>query len=152
MALQQLMHMIYVHVQIYIYMYKYVCMYVCMYVCIYVCTVTCLRPSRHLRWSPLRGQLTTFSSWLISREAPFWMLRGVCLRLWCICIYEMLCAIWYHLYNFKNVKNTHGGMLILVKLQAKVFKCSNLYYPTVIKITTLCFFSVTVGIFFTQGW
>ena len=27
-------------------------------------------------------------------------------------------AIWYHLYNFKNVKHTHGGVLILVKLQA----------------------------------
>ena len=22
----------------------------------------------------------------------------------------MFCAIWYHLYNFKNVKNTHGGV------------------------------------------
>ena len=21
-------------------------------------------------------------------------------------------AIWYHLYNFKNVKNTHGGVLL----------------------------------------
>ena len=29
------------------------------------------------------------------------------------------CAIWYHLYNLKNVKNTHGGVLILVKLQSK---------------------------------
>ena len=29
----------------------------------------------------------------------------------------MFCAIWYHLYNFKNVKNTHGGVLLLVKLQ-----------------------------------
>ena len=29
----------------------------------------------------------------------------------------MRCAIWYHLYNLKNVKNTHGGVLILVKLQ-----------------------------------
>ena len=28
-------------------------------------------------------------------------------------------AIWYHLSNLKNVKNTHGGMLLLVKLQAK---------------------------------
>ena len=28
----------------------------------------------------------------------------------------MLCAIWYHLYNLKNVKNTHGGVLLLVKL------------------------------------
>ena len=24
------------------------------------------------------------------------------------------CAIWYHLYNLKKVKNTHGGVLILV--------------------------------------
>ena len=27
-------------------------------------------------------------------------------------------AIWYYLYNLKNPKNNHGGMLILVKLQA----------------------------------
>ena len=31
----------------------------------------------------------------------------------------MRCAIWYHLYNLKNVKTTHGGVLILVKLQAE---------------------------------
>ena len=30
----------------------------------------------------------------------------------------MFCAIWYHLYNFKNLKYTHGGVLLLVKLQA----------------------------------
>ena len=30
----------------------------------------------------------------------------------------MFCAIWNHLYNFKNVKNTRGGVLLLVKLQA----------------------------------
>ena len=29
-----------------------------------------------------------------------------------------LCAIWYHLNNFKNVKNTHGEVLLLVRLQA----------------------------------
>ena len=28
------------------------------------------------------------------------------------------CAIWYHLYNLKNVKNAHEGVLLLVKLQA----------------------------------
>ena len=28
------------------------------------------------------------------------------------------CAIWCHLYNLKNLKNTHGRVLILVKLQA----------------------------------
>ena len=27
----------------------------------------------------------------------------------------MLCAIWYHLYNVKNVKNTHREVLLLVK-------------------------------------
>ena len=31
----------------------------------------------------------------------------------------MLCTIWYHLYNLKNVKNTHAGVLLLVKLQAE---------------------------------
>ena len=30
----------------------------------------------------------------------------------------MLCAIWYHLYNLKNVKNIHGRVLVLVQLQA----------------------------------
>ena len=34
-------------------------------------------------------------------------------------LFVMRCAIWYHLYNSKNVKNTHGGVLILVKLQAE---------------------------------
>ena len=33
----------------------------------------------------------------------------------------MLCAIWYHLHNLKNVKNTHGGVLLLVKSQALAF-------------------------------
>ena len=34
------------------------------------------------------------------------------------------CAIWYHLYNLKNVKTTHGGVLILVKLQ-DLLNCTN---------------------------
>ena len=33
----------------------------------------------------------------------------------------MRCAIWYNLFNSKNVKNTHGGVLFLVKLQTKAF-------------------------------
>ena len=32
--------------------------------------------------------------------------------------YMMRCAIWYHLYNLKNIKKAYGGVLILVKLQA----------------------------------
>ena len=27
------------------------------------------------------------------------------------------CAIWYHLHNLKNVKNTHGALLLLVKVK-----------------------------------
>ena len=33
-------------------------------------------------------------------------------------IFETLCEIWYYLYNLKNVKNTHGGEILLVKLKA----------------------------------
>ena len=42
-------------------------------------------------------------------------------------------AIWYHLYNLKNVKNTHGGVLILVKLQALLKK---VYFLILNKILT----------------
>ena len=33
-------------------------------------------------------------------------------------LHVMLCAIWHHLYNLKNAKNIHGGVLLLLKLQA----------------------------------
>lgn len=33
--------------------------------------------------------------------------------------YDTLCAIWYHLHNLKKEKNIHGGVLILVKIQAE---------------------------------
>ena len=33
----------------------------------------------------------------------------------------MLCAIWYHLYNSKNVKNTHGGLILFAMLQDEAF-------------------------------
>ena len=35
----------------------------------------------------------------------------------CVIQYMVRCAIWYHLHDFKNVKNIHGGVLILVKLK-----------------------------------
>ena len=37
------------------------------------------------------------------------------------------CAIWYYLYNLTNVKNTHVGLLLLVKLRAEAcnFTISN---------------------------
>ena len=50
-------------------------------------------------------------------------------------VYETLYAIWYHLYNLKIVKNNHGEMLLLVKLQA--------WASTLLKVTLLhgCFWS-----------
>ena len=35
----------------------------------------------------------------------------------CWNVIVIFCAIWYHLYNLKNVKNTHEGVLLLIKLQ-----------------------------------
>ena len=32
-------------------------------------------------------------------------------------------AIWYHLYDLKNVKNTHAGVFVLGKLQAEAEAC-----------------------------
>ena len=34
--------------------------------------------------------------------------------------YQMFYAIWYQLYNLKNVKKTHGGMSLLAKLHAYI--------------------------------
>ena len=31
----------------------------------------------------------------------------------------MLWSIWYQLYSLKNLENAHGGVLLLVKLQAE---------------------------------
>ena len=40
--------------------------------------------------------------------------------------YMIRYTIWYHLYNLKNVKNTHEGVLLLVKLQAKACNFSKI--------------------------
>ena len=42
----------------------------------------------------------------------------------------MRCEMWYHLYNLKNAKNTHGGVLILVKLQASAQRTTHDIYFT----------------------
>ena len=41
--------------------------------------------------------------------------------------YETLCSIRYHLYNLKNMENTHGGVLLLVKQQATIVKVTLLH-------------------------
>ena len=53
----------------------------------------------------------------------------------CQGVYVVCCAIWYHLYNLKNMKNTHGAVLILVKSQAsslrtwEPWKCHGIFSP-----------------------
>ena len=52
---------------------------------------------------------------------------------WSYISHETYCSIWYHLCNFKNVKNTHGGVSLLEELQAQP--------ATLLKLTLLheCF-------------
>ena len=49
----------------------------------------------------------------------------------------MRCAIWYHLTNFKKVKNTHRGVLILVKLQADACTFTKINTPPWVFFTFL---------------
>ena len=49
----------------------------------------------------------------------------------------MRCAIWYHLYNSKNVKNTHGGVLILEKLQTEACNFTKINNPPLVFFTFL---------------
>ena len=37
------------------------------------------------------------------------------------------CAIWYHLYNFEDVENTHGGVLLLQLQSATLLKVALLH-------------------------
>ena len=74
-------------------------------------------------------------------------------------VYMMRCAIWYHLQNLKNVKNTHGGMLLLVKLQAEAspfFRVKRSSYPKelVFKFTiqTLIGLVLEINIMSDAGW
>ena len=67
---------------------------------------------------PAKKQTETLNQFLI---ITFRRKFGVYLIHFCYrgkLIYVMLCTIWYHLYNLKTVNNTHGGVLLFVKLQA----------------------------------
>ena len=38
----------------------------------------------------------------------------------------MRCAIWYHLYNLKNVKNTYGGVLLFFEKNSEICNIDNM--------------------------
>ena len=44
-------------------------------------------------------------------------------------LYAVRCTIWYHLYNLKNVKNIHGGVLILVTFQGSACNITKINTP-----------------------
>ena len=46
-----------------------------------------------------------------------------------VCLFVVRYANWYHLYNLKNVNNPHGGVLILVKLQASACNFTKINTP-----------------------
>lgn len=53
----------------------------------------------------------------INNKYKMW--TGFCTKVY---VYVMLCAICYHFYNLKNVKNTLWGVLLLVKKSATLLK------------------------------
>ena len=44
--------------------------------------------------------------------------KAIRFKVWLIEICETLCGIWHYLYNLQNVKNTYGGVLLSVNLEA----------------------------------
>ena len=63
-----------------------------------------IKTAENRRFSVFRvyGSGTLVENWLIEGRGKK------------ILIFVMRCVIWYHLHNLKNVKNIHGGVLILV--------------------------------------
>ena len=62
---------------------------------------------------------------------------GIFCWLSCFLIFLVRCANWYHLYNFKKVKITHGGVLILVKLQVSTCNFTEINTPPWVFFTIL---------------
>ena len=59
--------------------------------------------SRLMKIKSLTRNYRNHKMFLILWKTYFWFYQ-----------YVMRCAIWYHLYNLKNVKNIHGEVLLLV--------------------------------------
>ena len=46
----------------------------------------------------------------------------------------MVSAIWYHLYNLKNVKNTHEEVILLVNMQLQSYHSSMCVFHVILTI------------------
>ena len=53
---------------------------------------------------------------------PFALLPPILWTTFPLNIDVILCAIWYHLHNLKNVRNTHGGVLLSYYLTFNYFR------------------------------
>ena len=53
-----------------------------------------------------------------------WIQSSNPLKTYLVTSYMMLCTIWYHLYNLKNVKDTHRGELLLVTFRLQLEACN----------------------------
>ena len=53
-----------------------------------------------------------------------WIKSPNSLKTYLVTSYMMLCTIWYHLYNLKNVKDTHRGVLLLVTFRLQLEACN----------------------------
>ena len=78
---------------------------------------------------------------------------------WIKDVFVMLRVIWYHLHDLKNMRNTHRGVLLLVKLQASKCNFTKSNSPPWVFFTFLnCTngtkpcktYHLTVGILFTK--
>ena len=74
-------------------------------------------------WSPARFRILI---WIISDFTLLFTSFGLKNE-----IVTMLCAICYHLYNLKNMKTNHGGVLLLVKLEAFFTNSCRLFFACI---------------------
>ena len=50
-------------------------------------------------------------------------------------LYVILCTIWHHLYNLKNVTNTDGEVLLLVKVAGNSLQLTKNNTPSMVLLT-----------------
>ena len=62
------------------------------------------------------------------------------------------CAIWYHLYKLKNVKNTHGGVLLLeIYISARITFFLKIQFYMLYATCTLFLITLMTAIYSATG-
>ena len=75
----------------------------------------------------------TLPHYCFTLKLPYFEIRKVFQCFWSKRVYFIFnCGalhVWYHVYNLKNVKSTHGRLLLLVNLKASVWNFSKINTP-----------------------